>query len=158
MPLRRHETICIFYKNLPKYNPIMEVRGIPREKGRREDVIADGTSCYGSHKAIQHNKNNEYYPTSILQFSNGNHKGRIHSTQKPIKLMEWPILTYTDVGDLVVDNCAGSCSVGIAAHNTGRRFIGFEKDKRIYTLANKCLQEHKAQLTIFDFMKGGEKE
>lgn len=151
MPLRRHEVICIFYKNPPKYNPIMETRGKPREKGRNKDSISDGNSCYGNYKALQ-NKNNEYFPTSILKFSNGNHNdGRIHSTQKPVELMKWQILTYTDVGDLVVDNCAGSCSVGIAAHDTGRRFIGFEKDKHIYGLANKRLQEHKSQLTVFDF-------
>lgn len=150
MPLRRHEVICIFYKNPPKYNPIMEIRGKPKDKGRKKDIISNGNNCYGDYKALQ-NKNNEYFPTSILQFSNGNHNdGRIHSTQKPIELMKYLILIYTDVGDLVVDNCAGSCSVGIAAHDTGRRFIGFENDKEIFYKANKRLQEHKSQITLFD--------
>lgn len=95
--------------------------------------------------------NNEYYPKSILTFSNGNHNdGRISSTQKPVALCEHLIKTYTDVGDLVLDNCAGSCSTGIACHNTGRRFIGFEKDKDIFEKANKRLTEHKAQMNLFD--------
>lgn len=150
MPLRRHEVICIFYKNPPKYNPIMEIRGKPKDKSKKKDSLSNGNSCYGSYKAFQ-NKNNEYFPTSILQFSNGNHNNRrLHSTQKPIELMKWMILTYTDVGDLVIDNCAGSCSTGIAAYDTGRRFIGFENDQEIFYKANKRLQEHMSQITIFD--------
>jgi len=151
MPLRRHEIICIFYKKQPKYNPIMEIRGKIREKGRKFDIVSDGNSCYGNYKSVQ-TKNNKYFPTSILKFSNGNHNdGRIHSTQKAVALCEYLIRTYTDVGDLVLDNCAGSCSTGIACHNTGRRFIGFEKDKVIFEKANKRLTEHKSQMSLFDF-------
>ena len=150
MPMRQHEVICVFYKNLPKYNPIMEVRGKPRDKGRKYTVNEDGYTCYGTYGAII-SHNNEYYPKSILTFSNGNHNdGRISSTQKPVALCEYLIKTYTDVGDLVLDNCAGSCSTGIACHDTGRRFIGFEKDKEIFEKANKRLIEHKAQMNLFD--------
>ena len=150
MPMRQHEVICIFYKNPPKYNPIMEIRGKPRDKGRKYTVNEDGYTCYGTYGAII-SHNNEYYPKSILTFSNANHNdGRISSTQKPVALCEYLIKTYTDVGDLVLDNCAGSCSTGIACHNTGRRFIGFEKDKEIFEKANKRLTEHKAQMNLFD--------
>lgn len=150
MPLRRHEIICVFYKNPPKYNPIMEVRGRPREKGRKFDSIQNGNTCYGSYKALT-NVNNEYFPTSIIKFSNGNRNdGRIHSTQKPVELCEYLIKTYTDEDDLVFDNCAGSCSTGIACHNTGRRFIGFEKDAEIFERGQKRLREYKSQITIFD--------
>lgn len=128
----------------------MEIRGKPREKGRKFDSIQNGNTCYGSYKALT-NVNNKYFPTSILTFSNGNHNdGRISSTQKPVSLCEYLIKTYTDVGDLVLDNCAGSCSTGISCHNTGRRFIGFEKDKDIFEKANKRLIEHKAQMNLFD--------
>ena len=97
------------------------------------------------------NVNNKYFPTSILRFSNWNRNdGRIHSTQKPVALCEYLIKTYTDVGDLVLDNCAGSCSTGIACHNLGRRFIGFEKDEFIFEMANRRLQDHKSQMTLFD--------
>ncbi len=152
MPLRTHETICVFYKNPPKYNPIMEIRGKTREKGRKYDSIANGNTCYGDYKATQ-NCNNEYFPTSILTFSNGNRNdGRLHSTQKPVGLMEYLIQTYTDIGDLVLDSCAGSCSTGVACHRTGRRFIGFEKDKEIYDLSKKRLDAEMAQMNIYDFI------
>lgn len=151
MPMRQHEVICIFYKNPPKYNPIMEIRGKPRNKGRKTSNIGEGESCYGKFASTPKIINNQYFPKSILTFSNGNHNdGRISSTQKPVALCEYLIKTYTDVGDLVLDNCAGSCSTGIACHNTGRRFIGFEKDKDIFEKANKRLTEHKAQMNLFD--------
>ena len=151
MPLRRHEVICIFYKKPPKYNPIMEIRGKPREKGKNRKSNGDGSGCYGKFKSIDSNINNEYFPTSIIKVSNGNHNdGRIHSTQKPVALCEYLIKTYTDVGDLVLDNCAGSCSTGVACHNTRRRFIGFEKDKDIFEKASKRLIGHKAQMNLFD--------
>lgn len=154
MPLRRHESILIFYNKPPKYNPIMEIRGKPREKGRKHDSIADGNTCYGDYKALQ-NKNNEYYPTSILRFSNGNRNdGRIHSTQKPANLLEYLIMTYTDVGDLVLDSCGGSCSTGVACHNTGRKFIGFEKDKEIFKIGKERLDMELAQMNLFDLMGG----
>lgn len=154
MPLRTHETICIFYKNPPKYNPIMQIRGKPREKGRKYDSKADGNTCYGDYKALT-NINNEYFPTSIITASNGNRNdGRIHSTQKPLSICEYIIRTYTDVGDLVVDNCAGSCSTGVAAYNTGRNFIGFENNKDIFEKGNRRYKQETAQMNIYDFMGG----
>lgn len=155
MPLRTHETICVFYKKPPKYNPIMEIRGKPRAKGRNHDTISDGMTCYGNYKSIQ-KTNNQYFPNSILTFSNGNRAdGRFHSTQKPVALMEYLINTYTDVGDLVLDSCAGSCSVGVACHRTGRKFIGFELDKHYYELSKQRLDQETAQMNLYDFMKGG---
>ena len=74
----------------------------------------------------------------------------IHPTQKPVALCEYLIKTYTDAGDLVLDSCAGSCSTGVACHNTGRRFIGFGKDKEIFEKANKRMTEHKTQMSLFD--------
>lgn len=73
-----------------------------------------------------------------------------HPTQKPVELCEYLIKTYTNEGDLVLDNCAGSCGTGIACCNLGRRFIGFEKDKEIFEKANKRLTEHKSQMSLFD--------
>lgn len=155
MPLRRHESILIFYNKPPKYNPIMEVRGKPKEKGNRPQSNSDGSSCYGDFGAKGSNKNNEYYPTSILQFSNGNRNdGRVHSTQKPTGLLEYLIMTYTDAGDLVLDSCGGSCSTGVACHNTGRKFIGFEKDEEIFKIGKERLDRELAQMNLFDFMGG----
>lgn len=152
MPLRRHESILIFYNKPPKYNPIMEIRGIPRKKGGKYDITADGNTCYGDYKSIQ-SKNNEYYPTSILQFSNGNRNdGRVHSTQKPVNLLEYLIMTYTDSGDLVLDSCCGSCSTGVACYNVGRKFIGFEKYEEIYKVGKERFDRETAQMNLFDFI------
>jgi site-specific DNA-methyltransferase (adenine-specific) len=152
MPMRTHETICVFYKKPPKYNPIMEIRGKPRQKGRNKNTTADGKTCYGDYGAIK-SYNNEYFPKSILTFSNGNRKdGRIHSTQKPVPLIEYLIQTYSDIGDLVLDSCCGSCSTGIAAHRTRRNFIGFELDEYYYKLSKQRLDDEMAQMTIYDFM------
>ena len=153
MPLRTHETICIFYKNTPKYNPIMETRGKPKDKGHKHDIKTDGNTCYGSYKANT-SINNQYFPKSIITASNGNrNNGRIHSTQKPLTICEYLIRTYTNIGDLVLDNCAGSCSTGIAAYNTGRNFIGFEKNKDIFERGNKRYKQETAQMNIFVLME-----
>lgn len=130
----------------------MEIRGKPRNKGRSKDTSADGNTCYGDYGAIQRT-DNAYYPKSILTFSNGNrNNGRIHSTQKPVELIEYLILTYSDVGDLVFDGCCGSCTSGVAAHKTGRNFIGFEIDEHIYKISKKRLDTEMAQMNIYDFI------
>ena len=157
MPMRCHENILVFYKKLPTYNPIMrqvKCRGIGRKRGNS-----------GNAKQYNEFRKDDYewtetgrrFPLDVIEFSNqngvvygNNEKATKHPTQKPVPLLEYLIKTYTDVGDLVLDNCAGSCSTGIACHNTGRRFIGFEKDKEIFEKANKRLTEHKAQINLFD--------
>ncbi len=86
-------------------------------------------------------------------FSNGDQTKKIHKTEKPTPMLEYFILTYTNMGDLVFDNCAGSGNTGKAAHNTGRRFIGFEKDRELYKKGYKSWKEHTSQITIFNMMK-----
>ena len=76
----------------------------------------------------------------------------IHPTQKPVELLEYFILTYTNEGEVVLDNCAGSCSTGIACYNTKRNFIGFEKDKEIFQRGNERLKTEMAQMRITDFI------
>lgn len=69
-------------------------------------------------------------------------------------MCEYLIKTYTDSGELILDNCAGSCSTGVAAHNTGRNFIGFELDSDIYKKGKERLERETAQMNLFDFMGG----
>jgi site-specific DNA-methyltransferase (adenine-specific) len=156
-PLRAHENICVFYKKAPTYNAQMT-------SVRRNDV---GRTRTNGGKAKQYNEFRKEdwsytetglrYPTDVIQFSNWNgalfgntNNATKHPTQKPIQLLEYLINTYTNVGDIILDNCAGSCSTGIAAHNTGRRFIGFEKNREIYTVGKERYENEKAQLTLFD--------
>ena len=145
-PLRRHEQILCFYKKQTIYNPIMEVRGKPRNKGSYNKREGNGDMCYGKFKNIT-SFNNEYYPTSIIQISNAVQKGKVHPTQKPVALLEYLIKTYTLEGETVLDNCAGSGSTAIACINTNRNFIGIEKDIGYFDIAKKRINEQ--VLTLF---------
>ena len=80
------------------------------------------------------------YPTSILEI--GSEGKPIHPTQKPVALFEYLIKTYTNEGELVLDNCIGSGTTAIAAINTNRNFIGFELDEKYYEIANERIKSH----------------
>jgi len=138
-PLRRHEQVLCFYKKLPIYNPIMEIRGKPRNKGSYNKRKGDGDSCYGKFENIE-SFNNTYYPTSILEFSNANQKDKLHTTQKPVALCEYLIKTYTNEGETVLDNCMGSGTTAIACINTNRNFIGIEKELKYFEIAKKRIE------------------
>lgn len=80
------------------------------------------------------------YPSEIIEFSLD--KGAIHPTQKPVALMEYLIRTYSNEGEVVLDNCMGSGTTGVAAVNTNRAFIGIEKDEKYYSAS--CNRIHEA--------------
>ena len=142
-PLKCHENILVFGKASTSpskslhmvYNPQMGT-GKPISITRS----GHGSSNYGKQKISYYNSNGQRYPRDVITFRHD--KERIHSTQKPITLCEYLIRTYTNEGDLVLDNCAGSGSTLIAAHNTNRRFIGFEKDEEIYKIAIERLRKY----------------
>lgn len=138
MPLRRHEQILCFYKKLPTYNPEMEVRGKPRNKGSYNKRKGDGDMCYGKFENVE-SFNNTYYPTSILEFSNANQKDKMHPTQKPVELFEYLIRTYTNEGETVLDNCLGSGTTAVAATINNRKWIGFETEQNYIEVINKRL-------------------
>lgn len=129
-PLSRHESIAVFSFGKPSYFPQM-VKGRPRMKGGRKDK---SDQAYGKAEA-EPRFSDEYYPTSILDFSNADRSAKIHPTQKPVDLMEYLIRTYTNEGDVVLDNTMGSGTTGVAARNTGRRFIGIERDPKYFAIA-----------------------
>lgn len=131
MPLRRHEDILIFAKGKTTYNPIMEKRGKPRKKG---GYVGGNKGNYGSHKEDV-KFNNEYYPTSIIEISNANQKAKQHPTEKPLELMRWIISTYSNDGELVLDNTMGVGTTCLGAKELNRKFIGIEKEVKYYELA-----------------------
>ena len=126
MPLRTHEDICVFYKKPPVYHPIMTkgVRKVSSAYSKRNCIM---TTNYGSHQLTDYDSDRRY-PTSVLRFAKDVQHSAIHPTQKPVALLEWLIRTYTDPGDIVLDNCSGSGSTAIACIKTGRRFVCFEND------------------------------
>lgn len=142
-PLRRHETISVFSFGTPVYYPQMETRGKPRQKRSYNKKQGNGDMVYGKFENIS-SVNNIYYPTDILSFSNAQQKDKVHPTQKPVPLLEYLVRTYTNEGETVLDNCMGSGSTGVACLNTGRRFIGIEKDPHYFQIAKERI-DHAAE-------------
>jgi DNA modification methylase len=137
-PFRKHEDISVFYSKRPTYNPQM-VSGAPYVDSQRQsglDAINNGKR--GIKKAII-NKGTRY-PSSVQKFSNGNY-GNVHPTQKPVALMEYLIKTYTNENETVLDFTMGSGTTGVACVNTGRNFIGIEKDDKYFAIAQQRIAE-----------------
>lgn len=137
MPMRSHEIISVFYKKLPQYNkqlrcgfkPYSIVSKPKRITVYRQFKSATSTSVDG-----------ERYPISILEFPCVNQKDRMHPTQKPVELLEYLIRTYTNEYDIVLDNCMGSGSTGVACKNLNRGFIGIEKDDNYFNIAKNRIE------------------
>ena len=88
----------------------------------------------------------ERYPRSIQVVSTDTQNSSFHPTQKPVKLFEYLIKTYTNVGDLILDNCAGSGTTAIACLNTNRQFIVMEKEEKYYDIIKKRVSDwHESQ-------------
>ena len=151
-PLKGHENICVFYKSQCTYNP-QKYRSSTRSKGRVRVKTADRYEGYGKVNAENYIDDGYNYPDSIIKISNWNGalfgntvKATKHPTQKPVALFEYLIKTYTNEGDLVLDNCIGSGTTAVACINTGRKFIGIEKDKEYFEIAQKRIKEAQAQV------------
>ena len=138
MPMRQHEDILVFYKKLCTYNPQME-KCEPHKrnhgKGKNE---APTNSCYGKFVSTPTIISDEKFPTSIISISKP-HKNTdyYHPTQKPVPLLEYLIKTYTNEGDMVLDNTMGSGTTGVACKNLNRSFIGIEKDEPYFKIAEQ---------------------
>lgn len=136
MPLKKTENILVFYKKLPLYNP-QKITGssyeIKRDYNNNEIFGKTGT------KDGYITKNDGFrYPTNILKF-NRELRDRLHPTQKPVALLEYLIKTYTNENEIVLDNCAGSFSTGVACINTNRKFIGYELDEKYFEIGKNRL-------------------
>ena len=135
-PLKQHENICVFGgKN---YFPVME----QREKLRKyKDKYGGGESFNKKGTGEKEYTIKAKYPKSILDFSNALQKGKFHPTQKPVALFEYLIKTYTNKGELVLDNCLGSGTTAVACQNLKRNFIGIEISKEYCKIAENRLKQ-----------------
>ena len=141
MPMRNHETILVFYKSSPTYNP-QKKAGKMRMKG---SVKGSTTDNYGSFKGMT-SINNQYYPQSVIDFTNGDRtKENEHPTQKPVNLFRYLVKTYTNEGDTVFDGYSGSGTTAIACLMENRNYICVEKDKDYFEAATKRIAQHKSQ-------------
>jgi site-specific DNA-methyltransferase (adenine-specific) len=139
MPLRNHEDICVFYKTMPIYNPQKTAGHIRKISTSEHKRGCKQTTDYGKHNFVSYDSD-ERYPLSVVTFPKDTQKEALHPTQKPIALCEYLIRTYTNEGDLVLDNCMGSGSTGVACINTNRSFIGIELDEHYFEIAKKRLK------------------
>ena len=126
-PLRKHEDICVFYKNQPVYHPQMR-QGEPYSRGLRKPKL---TGSYGDFKpSFVESRDGKRYPNDVVYFKTAEHDGRIvHPTQKPVSLGRYLIRTYTNPGAIILDNACGSGTYLVAAALEDRRFIGIEKNR-----------------------------
>lgn len=138
-PLRKHEDICVFYDKQPTYNPQM-TDGESYDKGVRKDQF---TGSYGDFRPRHVKSDGKRYPNDVIMmdevamddfvyFKTAESEGRVyHPTQKPVELGRYLIRTFTNPGDIVLDNACGSGSFLVAAAMEGRNFIGIEKNKDV---------------------------
>lgn len=139
MPLRNHEDICIFYKKLPTYNPQMTIGKKPH--GRGNGVHKNTQRCYGVFHEVPTRMLEEKYPISVIDIPKEHFKW-LHPTAKPVALIEYLIKTYSNEGELILDNAAGSMTTAIAAINTNRKVICIEKDEEYFQIGKKRVEEH----------------
>jgi len=159
MPMKIHENILVFYKKLPVYNKQM----IPRTSSRIKDSIEKGytfpasgdSDNYAISRVAQNAKRYDpdwKNPETVLRINNlkNNSKEKVgHPTQKPVALFEYLIKTYTNKGDVVLDNCIGSGTTAIACLNTDRKFIGFETNEEYFRVAQDRIKNNVTQIDLF---------
>ena len=127
-PLRKHEDILVFYRKQPTYNPQM-TSGSAYSKGIRKDQI---TGSYGDFRPVLVKSKGKRYPVDVLYFKTAEAEGKVvHPTQKPVSLGRYLIRTFSNPGDVVLDNTSGSGSFLVAALQEGRNFIGIEKNENV---------------------------
>jgi site-specific DNA-methyltransferase (adenine-specific) len=143
-PMKYYEEIVIFGNAKAKYNPVMKPR------------VGVGKACYnynhycGNNNHIKLNKVKKQYdpdfvqPSDVIEFNVvPNRNGKLHPTQKPVELLEYLIKTYSNEGDIILDNCIGVGSTALAAINTNRKYIGYELDKTFYDKCITRIENHK---------------
>ena len=143
MPLRQHEQIAVFYKKKPTYNPQMSIGKPLHSKGYSYKEKDATNKNYGEYGTVDDDRvgSTEKYPTSIVRFQKPHPSKALHQTEKPVDLLEYLIRTYSNKGDVVLDNCMGSGSTGVACVNTDRRFIGIELNDEYYHIADNRIWE-----------------
>lgn len=142
-PFFKIETISVFYNQKVTYNPQMK-SGTPYKVMERhiEQKGLQQKYCF-THKTDMINEGTRF-PDNLLEFSSLGGKTKLHPTQKPLELVEYLVKTYTNVGDLVLDNCMGSGTTGVACKNLNRKFIGIELDETYYKKAKERIGKLKS--------------
>jgi len=138
-PMKKHEEVVVFGgKGWPQYYP----------QGLVDGIFKTGRDTSGS--LYSASKNHGYsvkgnHPQDVIEYANPSGKGHLHPTQKPVALFEYLIRTYTNAGDIVLDNCIGSGTTAVACIKTGRKYIGIELSEEYCEIAEKRIAAELSQ-------------
>ena len=136
------ETISVFYKKQCTYNPqMLSYDGTPRTNKIKDGKLGKLTDN-NMKRPKEYVDTGKRYPTQVWKFQRDILTSNLHPTQKPLKLVEELVKTFTNEGDVVLDNCMGSGTTAIACLNTGRKFIGFELNEDYYMIANERIKQN----------------
>ena len=144
--MKYHEVISVFYNkgityNMPNLHKIKPIKNGRASKQGTSNQYSGGDTSYMQDEAG--------FNESVLYYSNVSNTASIHPTQKPVDLLRYLVLTYTNEGDTVLDNCMGSGTTAIACIKEKRHFIGFELSKEYFDKAQRRIKAEQAQLTLF---------
>lgn len=135
MPMKCHENVLVFYNKLPTYNPQMTEGHEPVHSYTKHTT--DGSNYGETKTGISGGGSTTRYPRDVITFKWDTQKSNLHPNQKPLEACEYFIKTYSNPGDLILDNCMGSGSTGVAAKSLERRFIGIEKEENYFNVAKE---------------------
>jgi len=144
MPLKIHENILIFYRQLPTYNPqiIKSLKRVVKRNGLKAK-----TTNYGDFTEISKSEYDGYVPTDIIQFDRDAEQQ--HPTQKPVDLFRYLIKTYSNEGETVFDGYMGSGTTAIACIAEKRNYIGSELSNEYFEIATKRIENARSQTSLF---------
>jgi len=148
-PMRQHENIVVFCEGKTTYNPQMVERSKPIKEGGKKPSDSAPIKYFNNMggRIYTHKQ-----PITIMRFRKIR-KGSLHPTQKPVDLLEYLVETYTNAGETILDNTMGSGTTGVACMNTGRNFIGIEKEEKYYLIAKKRIEESTLNLSFDSIAK-----
>ena len=132
----------IFYKKLPTYNPQFTEGKPLHGMGEKFKKVKNNNNIYNDYNPSENRKGDtKKYPKSILTFTRKHSSKMLHPTEKPVELLEYLIKTYSNENDVILDNCMGSGSTGVAALNINRKFIGMELDENYFNIAKERIEK-----------------
>ena len=148
-PLKNFEDVCVFYKKQPTYIPQMEWVGV-KDKRKKINQKKRYSELHGSEiTSYSHSKDTGWrYPKAVKLFNNADTRNVVHPTQKPVPLFEYLIKTYTNEGETVLDNCAGSFTTAVACDNTNRNWICMEKEEEYCNIGLTRINDNRERLSL----------
>ena len=136
------ETISVFYKNQCTYNPQMIKYDGPKRSNKVKNGKLGKLVDDNNNKVVkEYVDNGTRYPTQVWKFKRDILTSNLHPTQKPVALLEELIKTFSNEGDVILDNCMGSGSTGVACKNTNRNFIGIELNESYFKIAEERIDK-----------------